>query len=204
MVLSLGYDGTLNPLGYYLSFLSKWGCMSKNQSQCVLQVVTYLPHLLLAGDYDDDDDDDGGWWWLWWLWCLWWLDDYDDYYEYDDYDGGEDWHDGDGGDGHGQCHDHNSNSGAFSLVLVEKSFLAIFSANQKVRLLSFLSWTVLCEGHNLFLKYIVGNQASKFQLSRLRLCIDFWLIMASLDRIPHGRQTQQVPARSRCWNYQSI
>ena len=29
--------------------------MSKNQSEYVLQVVTYLPHLLLAGDYDDDD-----------------------------------------------------------------------------------------------------------------------------------------------------
>ena len=62
-------------------------------------------------------------------------DDYDDHDDNDDYDGGEDWHDG---VGHGQCHDHNSNSGAFSLVLVEKSFLAIFSANQKVRLLIFL------------------------------------------------------------------
>ena len=101
--------------------------MSKNQSEYVLQVVTYLPHLLLAGDYDDDDGEDG-----------------------------------DSGDGHGQCHVHILNSGAFSLVLVEKSFLAIFSANQKVRMVGFFSWTVLYEGHNLFLKY----PASKFQLSR--------------------------------------
>ena len=64
--------------------------MSKNQ--CLLQVVTYLPHLLLAGgDYGD-------------------------------------------GDAHGE----NLFQGAFSLVLVEKSFLAIFSANHKVKLLFFL------------------------------------------------------------------
>ena len=72
----------------------------KSQSQCAVQVVTYLPHLLLAGgDYDD---------------------------------------------GHGHGHGHSGGddgdnliSGAFSLVLVEKSFLAIFSANHKVQLLVF-------------------------------------------------------------------
>ena len=73
---------------------------------------------------------------------------------------GDDYDDDDGEDG--QCHVHILNSGAFSLVLVEKSFLAIFSANQKVRMVGFFSWTVLYEGHNLFLKY----PASKFQLSR--------------------------------------
>ena len=61
--------------------------------------------------------------------------------------------DGDNGDigdignigdiGHGQGQPvmvlfNKLNPGAFSLVLVEKSFLAIFSGNQKVRLLVFL------------------------------------------------------------------
>ena len=67
-------------------------------------MITYLPHLLLAGETDADVDAD----------------------------------------------DENFFQGAFSLVLIEKSFLAIFSANHKVPFLDCLILQNIWNKVNLF------------------------------------------------------
>ena len=140
----------------------------KSQSQRAVQVVTYLPHLLLAGgDYDD---------------------------------------------GHGHGHGHSGGddgdnliSGAFSLVLVEKSFLAIFSANHKVQLLvfpglnseseMFIGQTQNLPVFNLLLKYF--NQATLtipiFQVEALhRLMVEHGILGSNPQQSPNPTSAGEV------------